>query len=225
VRISVKDTGIGIAPEDHARVFDEFTQLDHPLQRKLRGTGLGLPLCRRLADLLGGRVELESELGVGSTFSLILPLVYSPGDARAVQPSSDDRPFTVLHVEDVELDRYLVQNLLRYDRALRLLHAEDGLAAIEMARSERPDLVILDLNLPRLSGAEVLENLSADPATASIPVAVLTGAHLEGEGGSPSILRHAIAVLSKDSLADSSGLLIERGPPLRISLKKVGGGE
>jgi PAS domain S-box-containing protein len=78
VTFSVRDTGLGIAPGDHQRIFDEFTQLDNPAQNKVKGTGLGLPLCRKLATLLGGRIALESEAGTGSKFSLVLPRRYMP---------------------------------------------------------------------------------------------------------------------------------------------------
>ena len=157
VRISVKDTGIGIAPKDHARIFEEFSQIESPIQRKVKGTGLGLPLCKRLAELLGGRVEIESQPGVGSTFTLVVPLVYRPAELES-KAAFESRKivFTVLHVEDDEIDRYLVQQMLRFDGKLQLLHAEDGQAALEVARRERPDLVILDLNLPRISGVDVL---------------------------------------------------------------------
>src|SRR5262249_21022734 len=78
IAFSVADTGSGIAPEDHERIFHEFTQVDSPIQRRVQGTGLGLPLCRKLADLLGGRVTLESALGVGSTFTAVSPPLYRP---------------------------------------------------------------------------------------------------------------------------------------------------
>jgi signal transduction histidine kinase len=78
VRFDVSDTGIGIAEADQARIFEEFTQLDNPLQRRVHGTGLGLPLTRRLAELLGGHIEVHSALGKGSTFSVVLPRAYQP---------------------------------------------------------------------------------------------------------------------------------------------------
>ena len=97
VIISVADTGIGIAPEDQERVFEEFTQIDSPLQRKAKGPGLGLPLARKLAELLGGRVSLRSEPGIGSTFSVVLPLDYRGPSDVIVLPENrrrKDRPNT-----------------------------------------------------------------------------------------------------------------------------------
>ena len=79
VVFSVSDTGIGIAPEDQARIFEEYAQVDSPLQRKVKGTGLGLPLSRKLAELLGGRLTVESVPGQGSTFTAVVPLVYAGG--------------------------------------------------------------------------------------------------------------------------------------------------
>jgi len=93
VTFSVSDTGMGIAPQDQGRIFEEFTQLENPAQSQFKGTGLGLPLCRKLAQLLGGQIDLESELGVGSKFSLTLPLRYQPeskarnGDESAAELS------------------------------------------------------------------------------------------------------------------------------------------
>ena len=81
------DTGIGIAPDDQEAIFEEFTQLENALQRRVKGTGLGLPLCRKLATLLGGRVEVDSRVGVGSTFSVVLPLRYQrPDDCDEMLP-------------------------------------------------------------------------------------------------------------------------------------------
>src|SRR5262249_8981168 len=101
IRFAVSDTGIGIAPEHHARIFEEFTQVDNPLQRKFRGTGLGLPLCRNLAALLGGRVWVESEPGRGSTFFTEFPAVYR-GEAEQggeLQAREFNRP-AVLLIDD-----------------------------------------------------------------------------------------------------------------------------
>ena len=218
VRISVKDTGIGIAPEDQARVFEEFGQIDSHLQKKVKGTGLGLPLCKRIAELLFGRVELESQPGEGSTFTLVLPVVYKPA-ATAGVPLTKSKQFTILHVEDEEIDRYLVQKLLSFDGNVKLLHAFDGQSALEMARRATPDLIILDLNLPRISGLEVLTALGETADTARIPVAVLTASKSLDEPQAAQALRRAIAVLSKDMLAEATSLVIDPGPPVRVLIR------
>jgi signal transduction histidine kinase len=80
ITFTVADTGIGISPDNLQLIFEEFSQIEHPLQRRSKGTGLGLPLCRKLAGLLGGRVEVESQVGAGSTFRLILPRIYKQID-------------------------------------------------------------------------------------------------------------------------------------------------
>jgi signal transduction histidine kinase len=89
VTFSVSDTGVGIAREDQERIFEEFTQLANPAQSQFKGTGLGLPLCRKLAELLGGRIELESEVGVGSKFSVTLPQSYvAEGEANVAEEAA-----------------------------------------------------------------------------------------------------------------------------------------
>src|SRR5262249_42068604 len=104
VVFSVADTGIGIAPEDQERIFQEFTQLEHPLQRRVKGTGLGLPLCRKLAALLGGALSVTSAPGRGSTFSATIPVVYAPAvrvDQESVpSPALEPGRVPVLIVED-----------------------------------------------------------------------------------------------------------------------------
>jgi signal transduction histidine kinase len=216
VRIAVKDTGIGIAPKDQPRVFEEFAQIETPLQKKVKGTGLGLPLCKRLAELLGGCVELASQPGVGSTFTLILPRVYTPAQTGIPAPQSA-RTFTVLHVEDEEIDRYLVQNLLRFPGDLRLLHALDGQEALEIVHRERPNLIILDLNLPRISGADVLTALAEMPEMREIPVAILTARKLEDVDPAAHTVQ-VVAILSKEALADAEILEISEGPPVSVTI-------
>jgi CheY-like chemotaxis protein len=217
IRISVRDTGVGIAPEDQPRVFEEFTQSDSPLQRKAKGTGLGLPFCRRLSELLGGRVELVSQKGNGSTFTLVLPRVYGADDAQARAQPAGRRPFTVLHVEDDEIDRCLVQQLLTTTGKMNLLHAEDGQSALEVAHREHPDLIILDIQLPRVNGLEVLESLQSAEDTREIPVAILSASIVEED--KRHLLDHTIAVLSKDDLGAASALVVQQGPPVSIGVR------
>jgi len=327
VVFAVSDTGIGIAPEDQERIFEEFTQLDHPVQRGVRGTGLGLPLTRKLARLLGGRVTVESTVGIGSTFSLTLPLVYHPSDTDVVlqrretpvqwevdparlpvlvveddpamvvvyqrllrgtvfqivpartlaearhllrtlrprvilldvilggEPSWDflaelkqgeltqhvpvlvvtqvDEPRRALAlgadgyarkpierqwllgqlralgvdgdvrraliIDDDEAARYLMKGLFR-DTPFVVSEAGDGPSGLELARNQRPSVILCDLHLPGMSGMEIIEALEADPATCHIPIIVNTVRVLSGDERA-DLQRRGLTLLSKESLA------------------------
>ncbi len=186
VEFTVADTGIGIAPENLDRVFEEFAQVEHPIQRQVKGTGLGLPLSRKLAKLLGGELEVRSELGVGSTFVLSLPL--------GERAKKHGQP-VVLVIDDEEASRYLADQLFRESK-VRVVQASDGGVGAELARFERPALILLDLIMPGRSGFEILDELKANPDTASIPVVIytsmnLTASDFERLGG------HCAAILPK----------------------------
>ena len=204
VRFLVSDTGIGIAPEDRERIFEEFVQIENPLQTRVKGTGLGLPLCRRLANLLGGRVELHSEPGVGSTFSVIIPLHYqavpgAPG-AAGKSPVDADRmtPPVVLLIDDEEPARYVLAKLLS-GYGVQIHEASDGVMGLQSARHARPQLIFLDIRMPGKSGAEVLADLKADPNTSTIPV-VMVSSLILGEDDKRQ-LAGAVAILRKDELS------------------------
>ncbi|MGD9765732.1 MAG: ATP-binding protein [Candidatus Binatia bacterium] len=173
VEFAVVDTGIGIAPEDHDRIFQEFTQVDSPLQRQVRGTGLGLPLCRKLAELLGGRVAVESAPGLGSTFTAHIPVVYDA--PRREQPSwvVDDQRLPVLFVEDVS------ETLLIYEKMLsgtkfQLLAARTIREARDALATFRPRAIVLDILLHGEDAWGLLTELKRDPETDDIPVIVVT---------------------------------------------------
>jgi CheY-like chemotaxis protein len=331
VAFSVSDTGIGIAPEDREVIFEEFSQLDSPVQRRVRGTGLGLPLTRKLAALLGGSVAVDSAVGVGSTFTLRLPVVYHPVDTTAGprrselvaewepdrarlpvlvveddpemmlqyqamlrgsvfqlvptrsvtearqllhtlcpcaivldimlggEPSWDflaalrDEEATrtvpvvvvtrldaadraraagaaafgrkpiergwlleqlralsesaelrrLLIIDDDEIGRYLLKGLLR-DLPFVVSEAADGESGLELARAQRPSVILCDLRLPGLSGMQVLEALESDPATRTIPVIVSTVQVLTSEERQ-DLQRRGIPLISKEVLAQPSG--------------------
>jgi CheY-like chemotaxis protein/anti-sigma regulatory factor (Ser/Thr protein kinase) len=170
LEISVIDSGIGIAPEHQDRIFQEFAQIDSPIQGRVKGTGLGLPLSRKLAALLGGELTVESKLGEGSKFTLRLPVADMHGkpDERG-RP----RPDCILIVDDDEMARYLARHRLRGTR-YRIIEASGGVEGAERARFERPALILLDLVMPDRNGFDVIEELKSDPDTREIPVIIHT---------------------------------------------------
>jgi CheY-like chemotaxis protein len=207
ISFAVSDTGVGIPPEHQESIFQEFTQLPGRLQNRVKGTGLGLPLSRRLAELLGGRIELESVLGTGSTFTLVIPRVYPEqrDTAETTYLKQGDQVVAkypaakgVLVIDDEEAARYLVRHNLQNTHYV-LSEATDGHDGLRHARSDQPDLIVLDLMMPGLTGFEVLEELKADTATEKIPVIIFTSKALEPHE-EEFLSRNAAAVLPKDRL-------------------------
>lgn len=174
VTFVVRDTGIGIAPADQPRIFEEFEQVAGSFQQKNKGSGLGLALSRRLARLLRGEITVQSALGAGSTFRFCVPLDhrYPLGTALPAIQSRDEK--RVLVVDDEETFRYVVRHIVESEPGYELIEAQDGGEGLLRARRDRPDVLILDLQMPVMSGREVLRELSADPATRDIPVIVST---------------------------------------------------
>jgi signal transduction histidine kinase/CheY-like chemotaxis protein len=201
--LEVVDTGIGIAPQDHDLVFQEFSQVANLLQHRAKGTGLGLPLSRRLAELLGGALLLRSTPGVGSTFTLTIPssLGHVAGQAVPIAPavvSQPGQPRGVLLIDDEETSRYVLRQMLGGFGPMLIHEAETGVDGLRLARSSRPDVVLLDLRLPDIDGFDVMERLCADPSTADIPVIVCTSSVLTPQ--QRSRLSRARQILSKAML-------------------------
>jgi PAS domain S-box-containing protein len=179
-RIHVVDTGQGIPPEKVERAFLPFERLGE--RREVEGTGLGLPLSRNLVDAMGGTLTVESGPG-GSTFTVELPLAPA-GEAPAAQPEErcstaepggdPERARRVLYIEDNPSNIALIEQLVAQRDDLDLQAAVRGDTALELARRLAPDVVVLDLHLPDMTGDEVLAALRADEATADVPVIVVT---------------------------------------------------
>ncbi|MCU1246638.1 MAG: histidine kinase, partial [Acidobacteria bacterium] len=208
VIFSVSDTGIGIAEEDQQRIFEDFTQIDNPLQRRHKGSGLGLPLTRKLAALLGGSVRMQSEPGSGSTFFVELPLRYhgEPAKAAAASVAATAEPvpagpptLRVLVIDDDETTRYAMTSFAARP-GTEIIEADNGLQGIARAQSDRPSVILLDLMMPGIGGHEVLQRLKSDPATASIPVVVVTSRFINEEE-KRQILSKAEAVIYKGDLS------------------------
>jgi signal transduction histidine kinase/CheY-like chemotaxis protein len=178
VRVSVRDTGVGIAEASQQLVFEEFTQVENRLQKRVKGTGLGLPLCRKLASLLGGRVELQSTLGVGSTFSVVLPLRCEPArpglDGPAAMAASQDDPrLPVLVVEDEESTCLLYERFLQ-GSAFRPVFAASVREADEQWLARPPVAVLLDVCLKGEDSWRWLTDIKSDPRRAVVPVVLAT---------------------------------------------------
>lgn len=176
--ISVSDSGIGIPPQYLDSIFEEFVQVENPLQKRAKGTGLGLPLSRRLAQLLGGDVTVESRLGQGSTFTVTVPVALAP--PRVASTSADGSATArVLIIDDDETARYILRSLLPAGCDVR--EASDGPEGVIMAKEDVPDIVFVDVLMPTMNGIEVVKRLRHDPATAQVPIVVRTSKTLTGD--------------------------------------------
>jgi signal transduction histidine kinase/CheY-like chemotaxis protein len=210
VIFAVRDTGIGIARPDQVRVFEEFTQIDSALQRQTKGTGLGLPITKKFAELLGGSVLLESEPGTGSTFSAIIPRVYSDAIERqhvagtAAAPALRDASPIILIIDDEEISRYVLRNLLRASN-FRVIEANGGVNGLQIAESRRPAAIFLDLIMNGMQGEETLQKLKENSSTASIPVIIHTSRILT-DAERENLLRSAIAIVSKQTASREDSL-------------------
>jgi signal transduction histidine kinase len=200
ILFAVQDTGIGIPKEFQDLIFQEFEQVPGIFQAKHKGTGLGLPLSRRLAELLRGTVAVDSAPGNGSTFFLDLPARWSPEGSAPMLPESLSgslRP-RVLIVDDEEAFRYVMRRMIDVQR-YEILEAPDGDAALIAAQSSRPDVVILDINLPKRDGYALLDELAFDDKTRGIPVIISTSLVLSDRDRAR--LAHSYAILSKAVLS------------------------
>jgi PAS domain S-box-containing protein len=196
VEFTVWDTGIGIAKERQPLLFQPFSQVDDDLARRYQGSGLGLALVKRLTELHGGWVAVESELGRGSRFHVWVPAKRptptpdefaprtAPSTAQAgvvaLAASTADISKRVLIVEDNIQIALLLQDVLE-DNGYAVLVAHNGTEGMALARAQAPDLILMDLQLPDLHGVEITRQLKADPATQAIPVVALTALAMPDE--------------------------------------------
>lgn len=223
--LSVKDDGIGISSDDQEKLFHPFVQLDSASTRKFEGTGLGLALVKNLLKLHGGTIDVESEQGKGSTFYIEVPLnlkekdlnarlitdensedivqtstISSADDLVILEPeNSDGSEPLILVVEDDPNSRELLSFMLN-DAGFRLILAEDGAEALEIAKEVHPFAITLDLNLPGMDGTEILENLKKDDCTSSIPVVVLSSLGEKDIGMIVGIVDHLTKPVDSDRL-------------------------
>jgi signal transduction histidine kinase/ActR/RegA family two-component response regulator len=183
IRVCVKDTGEGLSREQLAQLFQPFNRLGREASAE-EGTGIGLVMTKRLMEMMGGTIGTESTAGVGSMFWIELDLTTGPHAVLGASvPSALPYPpaqitaqelRTLLYVEDNPANLMLVEDLIARRPDICLLSARDGIRGIEIARTRRPDLILMDINLPGISGIDALKILSEDPTTAHIPVIALS---------------------------------------------------
>lgn len=198
VKVSVTDTGIGIPPEEHHKIFEKFYQVGNTLEGKPMGTGLGLPICKEIVEHFGGKIWVESEPGKGATFSFTLPIARgAPGEACPAAPNDqtaapapspakgpirnerpagkgkNGRPRKILVVDDeANIRRFLNHELTQ--KGYVVIEAANGHEAIRMAREHLPDLITLDVLMPDITGLDVTAVLKKDPATKDIPIVIIS---------------------------------------------------
>lgn len=191
LQISICDTGIGIAAENLAQLFEPFLQIDSALNRQYEGTGLGLALVKCIVELHGGQVTVTSELGVGSCFTVKLPwlvaenqpaVITSSSVAASLQSSSPqgEGVISILLAEDNDAN---IQTLTTYLNAkdYRVLLAKTGQQAVDLAHSEQPDVVLMDIQMPDMDGLEAIRHIRRLPPLADLPIIALTALAMTGD--------------------------------------------
>jgi CheY-like chemotaxis protein len=173
----IRDTGLGIKPEQLAKLFAPFTQADASTSRRFGGTGLGLSISDRFAKMLGGRIEVQSEYGTGSTFSLWLPTMHvqppAPTVAERVAAATGGNIGTVLVVDDESEPRNMLVGLLEAE-GYTVMTAPTGPLALEIAAAHKPDVITLDVLMPGMDGWATLARLKQQPALCDIPVVIVS---------------------------------------------------
>jgi signal transduction histidine kinase/DNA-binding response OmpR family regulator/HAMP domain-containing protein len=238
VTLRVSDTGIGMTPEQMARLFQDFTQADASTTRKYGGTGLGLAISRRFCRMMGGDITVESEPGRGSSFTIHLPVISeadpgpgeAAGEAKAPGPRTMDHAARrVLVIDDDPTVRDLMAQFLERE-GFNVVTAASGVEGLARARESRPAAITLDVIMPDLDGWTVLAALKGDPATADIPVVVVTIIDEKQRGYALGASEYMVKPVDRDrltqalrSLCGGTGrlLLIEDDAHTRAAMRQA----
>ncbi len=185
--IMVEDTGIGIPAQYHADIFEAFKQKDGQSTKRFGGTGLGLSITKRLVEMMGGAITVQSEENNGSRFRIVIPhvsVVPVAAEPEALPSSASDDivfdPACILIVDDLTLNRLLIKEYLT-QTPLTVIEAENGEDAVRLAKQHQPDLILMDIRMPVLDGIEATKQIGRDEATRGIPVVALTASVMEEE--------------------------------------------
>jgi signal transduction histidine kinase/CheY-like chemotaxis protein len=218
ITFSVTDTGIGIARQDQPRIFEEFAQLEHRLQRDVKGTGLGLPLSRRLAELLGGTLTVTSEAGAGSIFSLTIPVTYAPPDTYSpkFEWKPDPTRLPLLVLEDAPNDQFLYDKIFRLSQfqvypAYTVQQAEDALQRCE------PAAIIMDLVLAGEEAWDFLIRLKRDERTRHVPVVIVSAVARQHKALALGADAYLVKPIERRTVMDTiNGLQARTHPSIRV---------
>jgi len=179
IRFVVQDSGVGMTPEHIDKVFEKFTQADSTTTRRYGGSGLGLTISRQLAELMGGSISVESELGQGSQFSARLPLQWAEAqEYRAIESAVENAPavdfdVTVLLVEDNQVNQYVINTMLE-SLGCKTTIAANGLEALACLKELQFDMVFMDMQMPEMDGIVATENIRLNPALQALPIIAMT---------------------------------------------------
>lgn len=213
VIIRVTDTGIGIAPEDHDRIFDEFRQLDSSATREFGGTGLGLAITKKLVALHSGAIWLTSAPGQGSTFYVALPASSRAISETRPQPEtglSQEQPH-ILVIDDNQEALDILTAFLT-EAGYRVTQAGDGATGLELARQLQPDVITTDLMMPGITGWELIEQLKSNPVTATIPIVTVSIVDSQPLGLWPAVDAHISKPIQREALLEAIARLLTGQP-------------
>ncbi len=221
VRITVQDTGSGLREDQIGALFEPFNRLGQETGSE-EGTGIGLVVTKRLVELMNGKIGVTSQLNVGSIFWIELDGTAAPASASVqaaapapLPPLRQPGSRSLLYVEDNPANLRLVQEILGFHTDLRLLVATDGRQGVALARAELPQVILMDMNLPGISGAEAQRMLRADPATRHIPVIALTAnamPHDVKAGLAAGFFRYITKPIAIDELIEAVSSALQQAP-------------